>query len=156
MERDIMPRASKGAGPSGFAEEGRPHYDTASPVAPSSSLRSPDDYEGQNGVPVTPEKFRNFRLRMEPNGRVVIPAELRALWTLPADGQLTARFRNGELVLSTPVNGMRLAQAILAPFRKEGRSVVDELIAERREESRREEAEAAEWLARRNAREEKI
>ncbi|WP_020472308.1 AbrB/MazE/SpoVT family DNA-binding domain-containing protein [Zavarzinella formosa] len=81
------------------------------------------------------------RVRVDPAGRVVIPSSLRSrLHITPGD----------ELILSTDEDGIRLrtfeqvarvVQAAFAPYRREGESVVDELIAERRAEARREDGE---------------
>jgi bifunctional DNA-binding transcriptional regulator/antitoxin component of YhaV-PrlF toxin-antitoxin module len=122
-----MARQGKNRRPAGMAEE-RMDY-VAGPGKVAGAI--PGDHEGRNDIPVTPARYRRFRLRMEPNGRIVIPAELRALWNLSDGGELFARFRNGELVLTTPLNGVRLAQAIMAPFKKPGVDEVEAFLKDR-------------------------
>ena len=113
--------------PEGLEERRRLYAVDAPPVAAT----APGDLEGRNGIPVGPAKYRRFRLRMEANGRVVIPAELRALWGASDGAELFARFNNGELVLTTPLNGAKLAQAMIAPFRREGVDEVAEFLKSR-------------------------
>lgn len=80
------------------------------------------------------------KVRVGEQGRVVIPAELRKALGIKPGETLVARVEDGRLVLEPQA-------AILARVRSwfagtpPGVSLVDELIAERREEARREEAE---------------
>lgn len=81
-------------------------------------------------------------VRVGPQGRLVIPAELRAELGIEPGDTLLARIEDGQLVLE------RRAQ-ILGRLRAEVRaagptpSAVDALLAERREEARREEGDGA-------------
>lgn len=78
------------------------------------------------------------RLRIDSAGRVVIPAEMRKAMLAEAGDTVSAQVVDGELkVMSQPVVIARL-QAEARKHVPAGISVVDELIAERREEAARE------------------
>jgi AbrB family looped-hinge helix DNA binding protein len=80
-------------------------------------------------------------VRINQQGRIVIPAECRAAAGLkPGDELLIEAVEEGELRLFTRAQALRKAQQIVARYGS-GRDLVAELIAERREEARREEAE---------------
>jgi len=86
-------------------------------------------------------------VKMSEGGRVVIPAELREQLQFKQGDQLLMEVKNGALVVTSKVQ--RIAQMrdeILAamPPVETGRSLVDELIAERRAEAAKEEAGASE------------
>jgi AbrB family looped-hinge helix DNA binding protein len=78
------------------------------------------------------------KVKLGPDGRVVIPAPFREALGLKESDVLFARLENGEIHLLTPKAAMRRAQAIVRQFVPEGVSLVDELIADRREEAARE------------------
>lgn len=82
------------------------------------------------------------RLFVADNGRVVIPKPMRDAMALGADGLVTAFLdEDGVVMLVTPAAAISKAQR-LARLRDQGEgSVVDELIAERRAEAAREDAE---------------
>ena len=79
-------------------------------------------------------------IQIGPQGRVVIPAKWRRALNISPGDSLVARIEDGRIVLETREN-------VIARIRKrfegvpKGISLVDELIAERREEARREEDE---------------
>lgn len=82
---------------------------------------------------------KQVSIQVGPQGRVVIPAEWRRALNISPGDSLVARIEDGRIVLETRENVIarirkRFENAIKEP------SVVDELIAERREEARREEA----------------
>lgn len=81
----------------------------------------------------------NVSLTLDPAGRVVLPSAVRKALGLTAGSRLILSVE-GQVVTLTPMReAIRRAQAILAPHRpKDGHSVVDELIAERRAEAARE------------------
>ncbi|MCE3253993.1 MAG: AbrB/MazE/SpoVT family DNA-binding protein [Cellvibrio sp.] len=87
-------------------------------------------------------------VKMSEGGRVVIPAELREQLQFKQGDQLLMEVKNGALVVTS--KAQRIAQirdeirAAMPPV-EEGRSLVDELIAERRVEATKEDAEANEW-----------
>ena len=75
-------------------------------------------------------------IRFGAQGRLVVPVPLReALGFKPGD-PLVVRVQNGRLVVESRESVVRRMQE---RFGASGRSLVDELIAERRREARREE-----------------
>jgi len=72
-------------------------------------------------------------------GRLVLPAAARKALGLKPGSRLILSVE-GQVVTLTPMReAIRRAQAILAPYRpKDGHSVVDDLVAERRAEAARE------------------
>jgi len=78
------------------------------------------------------------RAKINQQGRVVIPAECRAAAGIkPGDELLIEAVGEGELRLRTREQALKAAQAIVARYGS-GRDLVAELIAERREEAKRE------------------
>lgn len=93
----------------------------------------------------------NYKAKIGPNGRIVIPAACRkALGVGPGD-ELLMRIEDGELRLYTQTQAIRRIQALAKKYVPEGVSMVDELLADRRREVAREEAEAEAWRAKRKA-----
>lgn len=78
------------------------------------------------------------KVKLGPDGRVVIPAPFREALGLKESDVLFARLEGGEIHLLTPKAAMRRAQAIVRQFVPEGVSLVDELFADRRREVERE------------------
>jgi bifunctional DNA-binding transcriptional regulator/antitoxin component of YhaV-PrlF toxin-antitoxin module len=78
------------------------------------------------------------KLRLGPDGRVLIPAAFREALGLSDGDSLIASIDNGELNLLTRQAAIRRAQAIVRQFVPEGVSLVDELIEDRRREVERE------------------
>jgi hypothetical protein len=68
---------------------------------------------------------------------VIIPAAARAAMRLAGNGVVTARLENGELRLISPAVALARLQNLVRQHAG-GRSLVDELIAERRAEAERE------------------
>ncbi len=78
------------------------------------------------------------RLRINENGRVVIPATFRrALGIKPGD-EVILRMEEDELRITTMKRRIERAQRLVRKYVKPGASLVDELIAERREAAKRE------------------
>jgi AbrB family looped-hinge helix DNA binding protein len=78
------------------------------------------------------------RLRVNANGRVVIPASYRkALGIKPGD-EVILRMEDGELRITTMKLRLERAQRRIRQYVKPGVSLADELIAERREAAKRE------------------
>lgn len=71
-------------------------------------------------------------------GRIVIPSPYREALGVQDGDELRVRFEEGELRLTTPRHALRRAQQALRRHVPEGRSLADELIAERRFEAERE------------------
>lgn len=74
-------------------------------------------------------------IRVQAQGRVVIPAGLRQAMQLREGDQLLARLDDGRLILERRADVRRRLMALFAP---EDASPVDELLAERRAEADRE------------------
>ncbi len=78
------------------------------------------------------------RTRLNENGRLVIPASFRkALGINPGD-EVVVRLEDDELRITTLKRRIERAQRNARKYVKPGVSLVDELIAERREAAKRE------------------
>jgi len=84
---------------------------------------------------------RSFALRIGPQGRVVIPAELRRELGLEPGETLVARVESRRLVLERGGEILARLRSELRDATRPGTSMVDELLTERRREARREAAE---------------
>jgi len=82
------------------------------------------------------------RTRIGGGGRLVIPVEMRRALGMEEGVAVVLRVEDGELRVWTVREGIRRAQELARPYLTAGPSVVDELIAERRAENARDEAEA--------------
>lgn len=87
--------------------------------------------------PSAPASIRG-RIQIGAGGRIVIPAEMRAAMRISEGDTLLGRIDDGELRLFSQDTAVRKAQEIVRQYVPEGVSLVDELIAERREEARKE------------------
>lgn len=88
--------------------------------------------------------------KLSQNGRIVIPAELRQQLNLKEGDELICEARDGELVLSTKAARSRRAKQLFKEWFpvEPGRSLVDELLTERRAEVAKEEQESEDEHAR--------
>jgi AbrB family looped-hinge helix DNA binding protein len=77
-------------------------------------------------------------LTIASNGRVVIPANMRAVLGLQDGGKVVARGVDGAVVLEPADAAIRRAQAMVRRYVPEGAGLVEELIAERRAAAERE------------------
>ena len=68
----------------------------------------------------------------------MIPAEYRKQLGLEVGDEVIVRLVDGEIRIFTLAQAIQRAQAWVRSFTPEGRKLVDELIAERRQESQRE------------------
>lgn len=82
-----------------------------------------------------------IRVTVGPKGRVVVPAPIRRELGIEEGTELMARVEGDGIVLEPRSAAIRRLQALVRATVPEGVSLGDELIAERREEARREEAE---------------
>ena len=80
----------------------------------------------------------DVRLRINENGRVVIPAAFRKELGIKPGDEVILRVDDGELRISTLKSRLERARRQVRKYVKPGVSLVDELIAERREEAKRE------------------
>lgn len=111
--------------PRGFAEKPQAEYETA---------------PGPRSVPYA-------SLRLDSAGRIVVPAAMRAAMLAKAGDTLVAQVVDGELRVVSREWVMRRIDEEAKRFKdaNPGVSLVDELIADRREEARRELEEANAW-----------
>lgn len=87
--------------------------------------------------PLLPARLKS-RLQIGAGGRIVIPAEMRTAMGVAEGDVLLARVVDGELKLLSQDAAIRKAQDVVRRHVAEGVSLVDELLAERRAEARRE------------------
>jgi AbrB family looped-hinge helix DNA binding protein len=81
------------------------------------------------------------RTKLSPNGRIVIPAAIREALNLKAGEMLHLEVADGVLRIESFDRKLRAFQDELIRLVGPDRSLADELIAERREEARREQQE---------------
>ncbi len=68
-------------------------------------------------------------------GRLVLPVGYRKAMGIATGDTLILRFEEGVIHIMTPRQAIKQAQALVRGHVPEGRSLVDELIAERRQEA---------------------
>jgi antitoxin PrlF len=78
------------------------------------------------------------RLKVNENGRVVIPASFRRALGINAGDEVILSVEDDELRITTLKRRLEHAQRQVRKYVKPGTSLVDELIAERRREARSE------------------
>lgn len=79
-----------------------------------------------------------MEVRLGSQGRLVLPRALREEMGAEEGAVYQAHVEDGRLVLETRASLLRRMQAEIAGAAGEDRSLADELIAERREDARRE------------------
>jgi len=77
-------------------------------------------------------------MRVNENGRVVIPASFRKRLGIRAGDQVLLRIEDDELRITTLKRNIERAQRLVRKHVKPGTSLADELIAERRAAARHE------------------
>lgn len=82
-----------------------------------------------------------YSAKLDQSGRIVIPSELRERMHFSAGDELVLRESGGMVTLSSYDQVLADAQAYCMSLLEPGVSVVDELLAERREEAAREASE---------------
>jgi bifunctional DNA-binding transcriptional regulator/antitoxin component of YhaV-PrlF toxin-antitoxin module len=92
---------------------------------------------------MTKKQYREARVRMDRHGRILIPAAMREVMDAKAGDVLFLQCRKGELRVQTHMQRIAWAQALVRRYVPAEVSLVDELIAERRAEAKREAAEAS-------------
>ena len=78
------------------------------------------------------------RMKINENGRVVIPAAFRKALGIRAGDVIVLRIEDDELRMTTMRKNIERAQRMVRKYVKPGVSLVDELIADRRREARNE------------------
>ena len=76
------------------------------------------------------------RMRVNENGRVVIPASFRKQLGICVGDEVVLQIQDDELRITTLKRSIERAQRLVRKHVKSGTSLVDELIAERREAAR--------------------
>lgn len=80
--------------------------------------------------------MESYTVSMDKAGRVLIPAGIRKELGFTEGAELLVRVNpDGALELYTREQAIRRAQAFFAKYKKPGRSIVDELIEDRRKEA---------------------
>lgn len=85
---------------------------------------------------IDPSSIASMQLTIGVDGRVVIPADMRAAMRIGSDGRVMARVVDGELRVIAPGEAIRRVQKMVRSIVPGGVSLADELIAERRAEAR--------------------
>lgn len=78
------------------------------------------------------------RMRVNENGRLVIPASFRKALGINIGDEVILRIEDDELRITTLKRRLERAQRLVRKHVKPGTSLVDELIAERHEAARNE------------------
>jgi len=86
---------------------------------------------------------QNVRSKLNDNGRIVIPAEIRAKMGIKPGDTLFLTLEGDVLKVESQMSRIRRIQESMRALISGDRLLSDELIAERREEARRE---TEEWL----------
>lgn len=74
------------------------------------------------------------RTKLAEGGRIVIPAEYRQALGLQVGDEVVLRLEDGEVRVFTPRQAIKRAQELVRRYIPQGRSLSEELIAERRVE----------------------
>jgi AbrB family looped-hinge helix DNA binding protein len=85
--------------------------------------------------------LHSTKVRVDPAGRVLIPAELRQKLGIEPGQEVILSETPGGIQVQTFRQVLAEAQEFFAPYAVPGQSVVDELIRERRDEAKRESGE---------------
>ena len=75
-------------------------------------------------------KPRSFRVA--PDGRFLIPLEMREAMQLGEDGSVTVRVEAGELRMISPAVAVKQVQSRMRKYKKSGVSIVDQFLKDRR------------------------
>jgi AbrB family looped-hinge helix DNA binding protein len=75
-----------------------------------------------------------IRTKLAEGGRIVIPVEYRQALGLHVGDEVVLLLEDGEVRMMTPQQAIKRAQELVSQYIEQGRSLSDELIAERRAE----------------------
>jgi bifunctional DNA-binding transcriptional regulator/antitoxin component of YhaV-PrlF toxin-antitoxin module len=120
---------------------------------PQSSRRATLDFLWHGGIilagggemsllPAAEAILEQYYLNVGPQGRIVIPVALRRAWGLEQGETLIARLEGDRVFLERPLDALESFKRSYPQLRDEP-NMIDELIAERRLEAAREDAESA-------------
>lgn len=82
--------------------------------------------------------MRDFRSKIAEGGRVVIPADYRRTLGLEIGDEVIVRIADGEVHILTRAQALKKAQALVRKHVPREKSLVRELLRERRSEGARE------------------
>ena len=91
---------------------------------------------------VVPQQADGCRVKVDNAGRILVPAKIRRELSIKPGSNVQLRVMDGLLEVRTQMYRLMRAQEFVAKHKVAGRSAVQELIAERRAEARREEESA--------------
>lgn len=80
---------------------------------------------------------RQRLVQVAENGRMNLPADVRRALGLSGPGRVILTQDENGVLLTTADHALKRIRALAARFKVDGRSVVDELLADRREEASR-------------------
>ena len=78
------------------------------------------------------------QVKMGPDGRILIPAELRRAAGLEPGATVVVTLEGRSLTVETPLAQLRKVQALLAPLKRPGVDEVEAFLVEKRAEALRE------------------
>jgi len=81
---------------------------------------------------------RETRMRVNQNGRIVLPAAFRKAIGIEVGDEVVLRIQDDELRITTQQRRIQRAQQRARTYLKPGTSLVEELLAERREAAKNE------------------
>lgn len=81
---------------------------------------------------------RPHRTTVDAGGRVVLPVEYRRAMGIRPGDEVVLVLKEGSVRVMTSAEALRQARALLAPYLEAGPDPVDELLASRKRESKRE------------------
>lgn len=112
-------------------------------------MSKPSGFAEQPAPPLSPlgEMPPSAHAVMGQDGRVLIPAALREAAGIERGARLFLRVEGEQIIVESFPATIRRIQRLLAPAIIPGVSIVDELIADRREEARREDEEIERSIA---------
>lgn len=83
--------------------------------------------------------MKSLTVKISKNGRMHLPAEVRRSLGLKGEDHVVLTVEDGEVRMRTMAETLKRIRALARPYAPKGRLASEELIAERREEARREE-----------------
>lgn len=99
-----------------------------------------DRGENSNSGQVAFQGMKSVAVKVSASGRLHLPAEVRKALGLKGPGHLVIKVGDGEATLMTMAENLARIRALARPYAPKERLASEELLAERREEARREAA----------------
>jgi AbrB family looped-hinge helix DNA binding protein len=84
--------------------------------------------------------MESVTVKVSASGRMNLPSEVRKALGLKGPGHVILTIHDGTLTVRTMAQALKQVRALARPYAPKDRLASEELIAERREEARREEA----------------